>query len=45
MATQVFADEELVRLREFPEISREELFRYFRLTPADYRVRRSGPGP
>ena len=45
MATQVFADEELARLREFPEISREELFRYFRLTPADYRVRRSGPGP
>ncbi|MFD0362717.1 hypothetical protein ACFQZZ_14835 [Nocardia sp. GCM10030253] len=25
MATQVFADEELARLREFPEISREEL--------------------
>ncbi len=35
MATRVFADEELVRLREFPEISREELFRYFTLTPAD----------
>lgn len=35
MATRVFADEELARLREFPEISREELFRYFRLTPAD----------
>lgn len=35
MATRVFADEELQRLREFPEISREELFRYFTLTPAD----------
>ncbi|GAA5050107.1 Tn3 family transposase [Nocardia callitridis] len=35
MATQVFATEELARLREFPEISREELFRFFTLTPAD----------
>lgn len=35
MATRLFADEELQRLREFPEISREELFRYFTLTPAD----------
>ena len=35
MATQVFADEELERLREFPEIGRDELARYFILTPAD----------
>ncbi|MEU4345763.1 DUF4158 domain-containing protein [Nocardia sp. NPDC023852] len=35
MAMQVFADEELVRLREFPDVSREELFRFFTLTPAD----------
>ncbi|MEV6101093.1 DUF4158 domain-containing protein [Nocardia sp. NPDC051981] len=35
VATQVFAAEELVSLREFPEISREELFRFFTLTPAD----------
>ncbi|WSY58331.1 DUF4158 domain-containing protein [Nocardia sp. NBC_00881] len=35
MATRVFADEELERLRGFPEISREELFRYFTLSPAD----------
>ncbi|MEV6097104.1 hypothetical protein [Nocardia sp. NPDC051981] len=35
MAMQVFADEELLRLREFPDINREELFRYFTLTPAD----------
>ncbi|MFD7843355.1 DUF4158 domain-containing protein [Nocardia sp. NPDC059764] len=34
-ATQVFAAEELARLREFPEISREELFRFFTLTPSD----------
>lgn len=35
MATRVFADEELERLRGFPEIGREELFRFFTLTPAD----------
>lgn len=35
MATQVFADEELERLRGFPEIGRDELFRFFTLTPAD----------
>lgn len=35
MATQVFADEELARLRRFPEIGREELFRFFTLAPAD----------
>ncbi|NUP28076.1 MAG: hypothetical protein HOQ44_15550 [Nocardia sp.] len=28
VATRVFADEELARLREFPEIGREELFRW-----------------
>lgn len=35
MAMRVFTDEELTRLREFPEISREELFRFFTLTAAD----------
>lgn len=35
MATRVFADEELARLREFPEIGREQLFRFFTLSPAD----------
>ncbi|MGP3963422.1 DUF4158 domain-containing protein [Nonomuraea sp. 3N208] len=35
MATQVFADEELERLRGFPEIGRDELARFFTLTPAD----------
>jgi hypothetical protein len=35
VATQVFAEEELARLRGFPEIGREELFRFFTLAPAD----------
>ena len=35
LATQVFADGELDRLRGFPEIGRDELFRFFTLTPAD----------
>ncbi|ATE58261.1 hypothetical protein [Actinosynnema pretiosum] len=35
MAAQVFADEELERLRGFPEIGRDELFRFFTLTPVD----------
>ena len=35
LATQVFSDEELERLRGFPEIGREELFRFFTLAPAD----------
>lgn len=34
-ATRVFADEELERLRGFPEISWEKLFRHFTLAPAD----------
>ena len=35
MATRTFTDEELEGLRGFPEIGREELFRFFTLTPAD----------
>jgi hypothetical protein len=35
LATQVFADEQLERLRGFPEVGRDELFRFFTLTPAD----------
>jgi hypothetical protein len=31
----VFTDEELEGLRRFPEIGREELFRFFTLTPAN----------
>jgi hypothetical protein len=46
VATRVFADEELERLRGFPEISREELFRYFTLTSADLAfVAPRGRGP
>ena len=35
MAAEVFTDEDLEALRRFPEIGREELFRFFTLTPAD----------
>ncbi|MET3140567.1 UNVERIFIED_ORG: hypothetical protein ABIB13_000259 [Arthrobacter sp. UYEF2] len=35
MVVQFFTDEELEGLRRFPEIGREELFRFFTLTPAD----------
>jgi hypothetical protein len=35
LVAQVFTDEELESLRRFPEIGREELFRFFTLTPAD----------
>ena len=43
MATRVFSREELERLRGFPEIGREELIRFFTLTPAD--VEFIDPGP
>jgi hypothetical protein len=35
LATLVFSEEELERLRGFPEIGREELIRFFTLTTAD----------
>ncbi len=35
VAGQVLTEEELMSLRRFPEIGREELFRFFTLTPAD----------
>ena len=35
MAIRVFSDEDLERLRSFPEINREELIRFFTLTAAD----------
>jgi hypothetical protein len=44
LATQVFADEELERLRGFPEVGRDELFRFFTLTPADVAFVDSGRG-
>jgi hypothetical protein len=41
----VFTDEELEGLRRFPEIGREELFRFFTLTPADVAFVDPGRGP
>ncbi|MFC5959850.1 DUF4158 domain-containing protein [Streptomyces pratens] len=35
MATRVFSDDELEALRSFPAIGKDELIRYFTLTPAD----------
>ena len=35
MTIRVFSDEDLERLRSFPEINREELIRFFTLTPTD----------
>ncbi|MCX4538859.1 DUF4158 domain-containing protein (plasmid) [Streptomyces sp. NBC_00841] len=35
MATRVFSDDELEQLRGYPEINKEELIRFFTLTPAD----------
>ncbi|MGS2591715.1 DUF4158 domain-containing protein [Streptomyces hebeiensis] len=44
----MFSDKELERLRRFPEIGRNELFRFFTLTPADVvcvdPARGRGPG-
>jgi hypothetical protein len=34
-AARAFSDEDLERLRSFPEINREELIRFFTLTAAD----------
>jgi TnpA family transposase len=47
VATRVFSDEELERLRSFPDINREELIRFFTLTPADVEFidPRRGRGP
>src|SRR5664279_317572 len=39
----VFTDEELDQLQRFPDISREELIRYFTLTPAERRCVRGRP--
>ncbi len=48
MVAQVFVDEELERLREFPEVSRDDLVRFFTLTSTDLAFvdpgRGRGPG-
>jgi hypothetical protein len=41
----VFSDEDLERLRSFPEINREDLIRFFTLTPADVEFIDPGRGP
>lgn len=38
----MFSREQYEQLQSFPEISRDELFRYFTLTPAEVAVRGSG---
>ena len=45
MVAPVFTDEELESLRRFPEIGREELFRFFTLTRLTVRSSTPGPGP
>jgi TnpA family transposase len=35
VATRLFSDDQLERLRSFPDIGRDELIRFFTLTPAD----------
>ena len=35
MSEKIFSREQYEQWRSFPEISRDELFRYFTLTPAD----------
>ena len=48
MVAQVLVDEELERLREFPEVSRDDLVRFFTLTSTDLALvdpgRGRGPG-
>ena len=44
MAAPVFTDEELEGLRRFPEIGREELYRFFTLTPSDVALVDPGRG-
>ena len=35
MATRLFSDDQLEQLRSFPDIGKDELVRFFTLTPAD----------
>jgi len=44
VATQVFSEAELERLRGFPDIDRDQLVRFFTLTPADEAFVRSHGG-
>ena len=42
MSTRMFSEDQLERLRSFPDIGRDDLIRYFTLAPAD--VAFVGPG-
>jgi hypothetical protein len=44
VSEKMFSREQYERLRSFPEIRRDELFRYFALTPGGCGVRGSGRG-
>ncbi|MET8335919.1 DUF4158 domain-containing protein [Streptosporangium canum] len=35
MSTRMFSEDQLERLRSYPDIGRDDLIRYFTLTPAD----------
>ena len=45
MATQFFSDEQMERLRSYPDIGREELIRFFTLTAEGSGVRHPGYRP
>ena len=48
MSTRMFSEDQLERLRSFPEVGKDELIRVFTLTPADVAFvdpgRGRGPG-
>ena len=48
MSTRMFSEDQLERLRSFPEVGKDELIRFFTLTPADVAFvdpgRGRGPG-
>jgi hypothetical protein len=45
VSEKMFSREQYEQLRSFPEISRDELFRYFTLTSADVAFVDPGAGP
>ncbi|MEV0149978.1 MULTISPECIES: DUF4158 domain-containing protein [unclassified Nonomuraea] len=44
MSTRMSSEDQLERLRSYPDISREDLIRYFTLTPADVAFINPGRG-
>ncbi|MEV4091316.1 DUF4158 domain-containing protein [Streptosporangium saharense] len=45
MSTRMFSEDQLERLRAYPNIGRDDLIRYFTLTPADVAFVDPGWGP